>query len=71
MVWDSFMLAVQDFLRSQGAENYADLINMLTVFQRMGYQMSLMYFHLDFFFQTDTISNEPDERFHQDICELE
>ena len=75
--WSSFVLVVKTFLGNNKALNYADLFsNMLIAFKNLGCNMSIkmhyLFLHMDRFPEIlGSMSDEQDERFHQDIQEME
>ena len=75
--WSSFVQVVKNFLGNNKALNYADLVsNMLIVFKNLGCNMSIkmhyIFSHMDRFPENlGSMSDEQDERFHQDIKEME
>ncbi|GBM66580.1 hypothetical protein AVEN_251993-1 [Araneus ventricosus] len=66
-----------NFLGIDKAENYKDLVDdMSALFQNFGCNMSLkmhfLYSHLNFFSDNcGQVSDDHDERFHQDIANME
>ena len=75
--WKAFVLAVRNFLGNNKARNYADLVNnMLTTFRNLGCNMSVnmhkLFSHMDRFPENlGSMSDEPGERFNQDLKEME
>jgi hypothetical protein len=75
--WVSFRLVVDNFLGSNKATSYKNMVNnLLKNYKRMGCRMSIkMHFlhsHLDFFPDNlGDVSDEHGERFHQDIATME
>jgi hypothetical protein len=68
---------VTGFLGNRRADNYKDLVEeCLSSYQELGCNMSIkihfLSFHLDFFPENcGSVSDEHDERFHQDIAAIE
>jgi hypothetical protein len=75
--WLSFKALCSNFLGSNKAENYRELVdNLLTSYHTLGCRMSLkihiLHSHLDFFpSNLGDVSDEQGERFHQDIQQME
>ena len=75
--WKSFKQVVHNFLGCKKSDNYADIVQeMLIAYQNLGCRMSLkihfLHSHLDSFQQNlGDVSEEYDERFHQDISDFE
>ena len=80
--WLSFKRICKDFLGNHKAAKYQDVVqDLVTSYKAMGCNMSLkIHFlesHLDFFFfffppeNLGEVSDEHDERFHQDIMAME
>ena len=75
--WLSFKRIYKDFLGSQKAAKYQDVVqDLLTSYKAMGCNMSLnIHFlesHLDFFPENlSEVSDEHSERFHQDLMAME
>jgi hypothetical protein len=71
--WSSCVLVVKNFLGNKKADNYAQLVeDMLFHFNRLGCNMSVkvhyLHSHLNRFPESlGDLSEEPGERFHQDI----
>ncbi|GBM81279.1 hypothetical protein AVEN_84693-1 [Araneus ventricosus] len=76
-VWDACYQVSTSFLGNGKAENYKNLDeDMLVLFQDFGCNMSLkihfLYSHLNFYPDNCVqVSDEHDERFHQDIANME
>ena len=75
--WKAFVLVVKNFLGNNKASNYEELItNMLYAFKNLGCNMSIkmhyLFSHVDRFPENfGAMSDEQEERFHQDIKEME
>ena len=75
--WKAFVLVGKNFLGNNKASNYEELItNMLYAFKNLECNMSIkmhyLFSHIDQFAKHfGTISDEQEERFHQDIKEIE
>ncbi|GBL99877.1 hypothetical protein AVEN_267924-1 [Araneus ventricosus] len=75
--WESFKLVITSFLENIKGPNYISIVEeMITNLRILGCSMSLkVYFldsHLDYFPENlDAVSEEPGERFHQDIKGME
>ncbi|UYV73797.1 hypothetical protein LAZ67_11000938 [Cordylochernes scorpioides] len=75
--WNSFRNVCKNFLGSVKVENYRDIVNdLLLSYKALGCNMSLkihfLHSHLDFFPENlGAVSDEPGERFHQDISSME
>ncbi|UYV62956.1 hypothetical protein LAZ67_2002615 [Cordylochernes scorpioides] len=75
--WNSFRNVCKNFLGSVKVENYRDIVNdLLLSYKALGCNMSLkihfLHSHLDFFPDNlGAVSDEPGERFHQDISSME
>ena len=77
-VWKTFVLVVKNFLGSNKARNYTELVNnMLTAFRNLGCNMSVkihyQFSHMDRF--PENLGSMSDEqgkrRFHQDLKEMD
>ena len=72
-----FVLVVKNFFGNNKASNYEELItNMLYAFKNLGCNMSIkmhyLFSHIDRFPENlGAMSDEQEERFHQDIKEME
>ena len=75
--WSSFVNVVKNFLGKHRADNYSEIVqDMLTNFKNLGCNMSIkvhyLHSHLDRFPENiGHLSEEQDERFHQDIQIME
>ena len=75
--WHAFQEVVTGFLGKTRADNYKDLVEeLISSFQKMGCNMSakihFLSSHLDFFPENcGSVSDEHDERFHQDTAPME
>ena len=75
--WKAFVLVVKNFLGNIKASNYEELItNMLYTFKSLGCNMSIkmhyLFSHIDRSPENlGAMSDEQEERFHQDIKEME
>jgi hypothetical protein len=74
--WHANREVVTGFLRNRRAENYKDLVKLLSSYQKLWCNMSMkIHFlnsHLDFFPKNcGSVSDENGERFHQDIAAME
>ena len=75
--WKAFVQVVKNLLGNNKAKNYAELVtNMLTAFRNLGWNMSvkMLYLisHMDRFPENlGSMSDEQDERFNQDLKEME
>ena len=75
--WDVFITVINNFLGKKMSVNYkAHVANMLKAFQKLGCNMSIkvhfLFSHLDRFPDNlGGVSDEQDERFHQDIEVME
>ena len=74
--WDAFHLVSANFLGNIMAENYKELIEDMSLFHKLGCNMSLkihlLFSHLDFFPDNcGMVSDEHGERFHQEIATME
>ena len=75
--WNAFRQICHNFLGKRRAENYKQLVeNLLASYEKIGCRMSLklhvLHSHLNFF--TDNygdVSDEHEERFHQQIATME
>ena len=76
-LWKVFKFVVKVFLENGRAQNYEELVNnLLQGYQKLGCNMSLkihfLHSHLDFFPDNyGAVSDEHEERFHQDINSIE
>jgi len=74
--WDAFRLVSTNFLGNSKAENYKELIEDMSLYHKLGCNMSLkihmLHSHLDFFPDNcSMVSDEHGERFHQEIATME
>ena len=75
--WNTLKSVAENFLGNHKAENYIEIVeNMIEAFRRTGSRMSLklhfLHSHLEFFPDNlSAVSDEHDERFHQDIAVVE
>ena len=75
--WKAFVLVVKNFLGNNKARNYAELINnMLAAFRNLGCNMSVkmhyLFSDMDRFPENlGSMSDKQEERFHQDLKEME
>ena len=75
--WNSFVLVVNNLLGNNKVRNYAEFVNnMLTAFRNLGCNMSVkmhnLFSHMDRFPENlGSMSDEPGERFHQDLKVME
>ena len=74
--WDAFRLMSANFLGNIRTENYKELIEDMSLYHKLGCNMSfkihVLHPHLDFFPDNcGTVSDEHDERFHQEIATME
>ena len=73
--WMAFFLVVKNFLGNNKSRNYTELVNnMLTAFRNLGCNMSIkmhyLFSHMDRFPENlGSMSDEQEERFHQDLNE--
>ena len=74
--WKAFVLVVKNFLGNNKDRNYAELVNnMLNVFRNLGSNMSVkmlyLFSHMDRFPENlGSMSDEQEEKFHQDLKEM-
>ena len=75
--WKAFVKVVKGFLGNKKEENYKTLVeNLLKGYKAMGCRMSLkvnfLHSHIEFFPKNlGAVSDEQEERFHQDIKTIE
>ena len=75
--WRAFVLVVKNFLGTNKARNYTELVNnMLAVFRNLGCNMSVkmhyLFSHIERFpGNPGSMSDDKVERFHQDLKEME
>jgi hypothetical protein len=74
--WDAFRPVSPNFLGNIRAEHYKELIEDMSLYHKLGCNMSLkihlLHSHLDFFLDNcDIVSDEHGEHFHQEIATME
>ena len=75
--WKAFALVVKNFLGNNKARNLAKLVNnMLTAFRNLGCNMSIkmhyLFSHMNRFPENlGSMRDEQEEKFHQDLKEME
>jgi hypothetical protein len=74
--WDAFRLMSTNFLGNIGVENYQELVEDMSLYHKLGSNMSLhihmLHSHLDFFPDNcGMISFEHGERFRQELATME